>query len=512
MKAVIYTRVSSEEQVQGTSLESQERLCREYCVRQGWAVDRVFSDRGESAKTADRPQFQAMVRYCCSERHDVHAVVIWKLDRFSRSNLDTATFCAALATKGVTVQSATEHLGEGSSGKVMRGILGIIAEFDNDVRSDRSKTSMRDLANGGYWVHRAPVGLKVARDSAGRPVCEPSEHADLVRSVFEKIADGKLGTKKALSVFAAAGVKLQMNDLHRILRQPIYAGVIVSKLTAGREVPAKFSAIVPRPTWDRVQAVLAGRSVTAKPRERTREDLPLKGLIQCGHCGTLLTGSFSKGRNGRHGYYHCWRCGAVRVTKAEMEKLYADFLDTVTLKTSGTMRLFREIILDVWHKRQDAARAQHQAALANVAAMEHQQQVLLDKLLSGVVADDVYKQRNDALRAELAIARSVANDQQCDGLDVEAALNMAEHLLSSARSIHERLNAADKGRFQAALFPQGLTYTKAAGLRTAGSTNVFGLIPTAHAVGESMAPLTGATWNQIAEFARAVLSLGRIAA
>ena len=491
MKAVIYTRVSSEEQVQGTSLESQERQCREYCARQGWEVARLFSDRGESAKTADRPAFQAMVRYCCASANDVSTCVVWKLDRFSRSNLDSATFCAALATKGVSVQSATEHIGEGHAGKFMRGILGIIAELDNDVRSDRSKTSMRDLSLAGYWVHKPPVGFAPGRDRDGRPICVPGPHAKIMTTVLEQIAAGSLGTSQALDRLRAAGVKIQMNDLHRILRQPIYCGTIVSKLTNGREVAAKFTGLVSRAVWDRVQAVLAGRSVVAKPRERTREDLPIKGLIQCGHCGTRLTGSFSKGRNGRHGYYHCWRCGGVRVPKTALETIYADYLDSVTLRTSGVMRLFRAIILDVWHKRQSAELAQGQAAAQNIATLERQQQTLLDKLLSGVVTDEVYKARNSALRSEIAIARSLARDQETDALDVEAAVSMAEHLLSSARAIHERLSAADKGRFQGVLFPGGMSYTQADGLRTVGAPNVFGLIPAAHAVGETMAPLTG---------------------
>ena len=491
MNGVIYTRVSSEEQVAGTSLETQERLCREYCARHGWDVQRVFSDRGESAKTADRPQFQAMVRHCCATTHAVHAVVVWKMDRFSRSTLDTSTFVAALATKGVTVQSATEHIGEGSSGTFMRQILSVIAEFDNNVRADRSKTSMRELSLAGYWCHKPPVGFKAARDAAGRPICEHGEHAEIIRSVFEQLAASTIGTSQALVILRAAGLKIAQNDLHRILRQPIYAGVIVSKLTDHREVAARFPGLISRATFDRAQCVLSGRSAVAKPRERTREDLPLKGLITCGHCSTKLTASFSRGRNGRHGYYHCWRCGQVRVRQADMENLYAEFLDSVTLATSRVMRLFRAIILDVWHKRQAAEVAQRKATHARVAGLEAQQQVLLDKLLAGVVTDEAYKQRNSALRAELAIARSMERDEETAGLDVEAAVAMEEHLLTRARTIHERLTAIDKARFQAVLFPAGLTYTLGDGLRTVGTPNVFGLIPTARAVGDTMAPLTG---------------------
>lgn len=83
-QAVIYLRVSTEDQTRGMSLESQESICRAYCERESIKVDRVFVDRGVSAKTDLRAEFQAMINYCRSSKGRVTHAVIYKLDRFSR--------------------------------------------------------------------------------------------------------------------------------------------------------------------------------------------------------------------------------------------------------------------------------------------------------------------------------------------------------------------------------------------------------------------------------------------
>src|SRR6266566_6415733 len=84
---------------------------------------------------------------------------------------------------------------------------------------------------------------------------------------------------------------------------------------------------VSQDTFDRVQAIIEGRIQVTGPRQRTRPDFPLKGIVRCEACGRPLTASWSRGRDGRYAYYHCWRhCRAVNVTKAKLEGLFADEL------------------------------------------------------------------------------------------------------------------------------------------------------------------------------------------
>jgi site-specific DNA recombinase len=498
LKAVIYTRVSSEDQVDNTSLESQEKLCREYCKRMGFEIARVFSDRGESAKTSDRPQFLEMIRYATTEPGIV-AAIVYKLDRFARNQFDTAIFIRALAVKGVALRSATEQIADGMEGKIMRGVLSLLAEIDNDIRADRSKASMRSLIEKGYWVHQAPLGYRTARDSAGNPILSPDpETGPTIRAAFEAIAAGTDGTRTvtdrliALGIKTRKGTRLSISALHKLLRTEIYCGRISGKLTGGRTIKAAFVPLITEDLFDRVQAVLSGRATIQKPRERTREDLPLKGLVKCGHCGAPLTASISRGTGGRYAYYHCWAqgCRKTRVRTTSLHEAYATFLEGITVQSNRVFALFREIVMDVWAKRQDAARSELACAKTNLDHLTKQQDRLLEKLLSGVIDDATYKTKADQLKVEIAIAKSAAIDRDMEEIDMAALVDFADHLLSNARRIWERLDAKSKGQFQQALFPQGLEYTKETGLRTKGSSRILGLIPLSDANGSKLATPT----------------------
>jgi site-specific DNA recombinase len=89
-RAVIYTRVSTAEQVDNYSLDTQLRTCREYCEREDLEVDRVFREEGESAKTSDRPELQEMLSYCALnvKRREIGFVVVARVDRLARNSLD----------------------------------------------------------------------------------------------------------------------------------------------------------------------------------------------------------------------------------------------------------------------------------------------------------------------------------------------------------------------------------------------------------------------------------------
>jgi site-specific DNA recombinase len=98
--AVIYTRVSTVKQTSNLSLATQEETCRDYCRRQGWSVAAVFTEKGESAKTADRTELNELLAYCRQHRGGVRFVVVYQLSRFARDSHDHHVLRAHLAKLG----------------------------------------------------------------------------------------------------------------------------------------------------------------------------------------------------------------------------------------------------------------------------------------------------------------------------------------------------------------------------------------------------------------------------
>ncbi len=123
MKGIIYIRVSSDEQVQGTSLDSQESKCRAYCADKNVQVEHVFREEGESAKTADRTELLKALDYCRKHRGKIAAFVVYKVDRFARNAEDHFAVKSRLLKYGTKLHSATEAIGDDPVSKLLETML-----------------------------------------------------------------------------------------------------------------------------------------------------------------------------------------------------------------------------------------------------------------------------------------------------------------------------------------------------------------------------------------------------
>lgn len=363
MRAVIYCRVSTKEQTQNLSLETQESACRVYCEKQGLKIDRVFVEEGESAKTADRTELIKMLEYCRLKKGQIQHVVVYRIDRFSRQRYDHVVLVTQLAKNGVTLKSATEPISNDAAGKLMENILSDFAQYDNDVRSERTKAGMRAALEAGRWTFGSPLGYRRKVNANGQRTLEPNPvSGPLVRKAFELYATGLYAKTDVLRRVAALGLRTQrgkaltIQTFQEMLRKPIYAGFMCVPSWEIDHVRGAFEPLVDEDVFNRVQAVLDGRSLTITPHQRNHPDFPLRRFVRCDECGTPITGSRSKGRRQHYPYYRCRnsKCLSVKMTKEQFERYFVDYLGGLRPKLEY-LRLFREIVLDVWKSKQEAA-------------------------------------------------------------------------------------------------------------------------------------------------------------
>src|SRR6266496_1989138 len=123
---IVYCRVSYKEQIEGTSLESQEVAYREFARSKAIAIQRVFVGRGESAKFADRPELLELIDYCRKHKGEVDVLLVWKLDRLARNVTDHFNIKATLIKYGVQVVSVTETIDSNPEGKLLETILAAV--------------------------------------------------------------------------------------------------------------------------------------------------------------------------------------------------------------------------------------------------------------------------------------------------------------------------------------------------------------------------------------------------
>jgi site-specific DNA recombinase len=189
--AVIYVRVSTKEQTENLSLPTQLRACEEYCKREGYEVLERFKEEGESAKTTDRTELQNLLKYCRTHKGKVHFVVVYNLTRFAREKYDHFALRAFLKSLGISLRSATEPIDDTSTGKLMEGVLAAFAQFDNDVRSERTRAGMRAALEQGRWTFVPPLGYLNAPKWSGKSLIPDPERGELVKRAFEEFATGR---------------------------------------------------------------------------------------------------------------------------------------------------------------------------------------------------------------------------------------------------------------------------------------------------------------------------------
>lgn len=295
--AVIYVRVSTKVQTENLSLPTQLRACEEYCRRQGYEVLERFHEKGESAKSTDRSQLQNLLTFCRLNKGRVHFVVVFNLTRFAREKYDHFAQGAHLKSLGISLRSATEPIDDTATGKLMEGVLAAFAQFDNDVRSDRTRAGMKAALELGRWVFLAPIGYLNAPRSLGKRLIHDPERAPLLRRAFEEYATGQYRKEQLLKrarnwgLTNRRGKPLTSQAIGVLLRNQLYAGIIDVPGYGVRDKRGDFEPIITEDLFQRTQAVLSGRLPSTAPRLQGHPDFPLRSFVRCASCNRGLTGA-----------------------------------------------------------------------------------------------------------------------------------------------------------------------------------------------------------------------------
>ena len=332
MKAVGYLRVSDPSQVEGHSLDAQERLFHELCKNRGWEAGKIYREEGRSAHVeavGRRPVFRQLLDDAGHGQFDI--IVVHTLDRWSRNQRVMLESLATLARHNVSLVSITENIDYSTpQGKLFTQMLGSFAEYFSDSLSTHVSKGMEQRAYEGRHTGGIPFGYDtcwIIENRKKRLKCE-TEHpggvhlvdheAQAVRELFRRYSLGTTTLSQLAVWLNGEGLrtrntkKLPDGDGHLtagprlfttasvrgILHNPFYMGKVSHK---GQLLPGVHVPLVSPEMFETVQAALkknSGRSETLNPRPK-REYL-LKGLIRCAYCGMPM---WAQTYNSGRGYY-----------------------------------------------------------------------------------------------------------------------------------------------------------------------------------------------------------------
>ena len=360
-RCAVYTRKSSEEGLEQefNSLHAQREACEAYIASQrseGWVLVRdQYDDGGISGATLERPGLQRLLQDI--EDGLVDVVVVYKIDRLSRSLADFARLVEVFDRNEVTFVSVTQSFNTTTSmGRLTLNILLSFAQFEREVTAERIRDKFAASRKKGIWMGGVPpLGYRVEN----RKLVIDGERADHVRWIFARFLEIGSTTELAREV-AARGIRnrngngMDKKYIYRLLGNRAYIGEAVHK---GESYPGEHDAIIDRETWDRVHAILTESPRTRAANTRTETPALLKGLLY-GPDGAAFSPSHTRKGARLYRYYvsqsvlkhGAGSCPIGRVPAGDIEDAVIDQLRAVFRQpeiVAGTWKAARTTDADI---------------------------------------------------------------------------------------------------------------------------------------------------------------------
>jgi site-specific DNA recombinase len=473
-KAIIYCRVSSQDQTHGTSLDNQQRACLEYAENKGIQIARVFVEKGESATAANRTELIKALDYCKDNKGDISAFIVWKLDRFARNMTDHYGLQAQLLKYGTSLHSVTEEIiSEGPVGKMLEAMLAGYAQFENDIRKQRCQGGMRARLRDGISPWMPPIGYTNSKNRTERRKLTPDqpdvERFYLVQKGLRAYATGEYTISQLAEESNRWGLRTRTDKPMRkqlwekLLTDKFYAGILTDPWS-GVESRGLHKPMISLEEYEQIQAVKKGLSNNATNRRLLyHPDFPLRGTVRCS-CGSFLTASWQTGRNKKK--YPRYRCHnstctqKVGISKKDLEKKFAKYLKKIT-PDERFLQMFEQIVIDEWKGQHMTVALERDRYEKMVANLEEQKRHLIAMRANKEISKEELAEMRNGLDNQLTGLRIAQNEALTNELDLEVSIEYAKQFVRDiARQWQDLTDPARKANLQRLVLPKGIAYDK----------------------------------------------------
>lgn len=466
-RAVIYQRVSSKEQEDGFSPETQLERCREWAARNGYEVVKCFDGEHESAKSdVNRKRFNTMLRFVKDKKNRIDAVIVYSTSRFSRTGTKSFSIVDELMEKGIPVFSATSSYdARTADGKMMQRFELLQAEHDNSVKSQAVKDNGARALRSGRWIQAPPRGYDMKTTRAQQTITVNPE-GELIRMAFRMKADENLSNEEVRARMKVMGLDLSKQNWSHIFHNIFYAGYFSHPFLEGEIIEGPQEPLVSLEDFLKVNNIVLKSHSKGYEVKSEKEYAPLLGLIRCPVCGHNMTAALStkmlKRYNRKVGYYVCSRKGCK--CNASAQKVNANFEDwlsavSVPEKLSGLMEYQLRKAFPILNEREQEEVSAIKTTLAKKEREIEQIEANLALAPNAKVQEICCKQlekveaERDAIRAEL-------EERDKSLLNLEDYVSYGMVLKNNLLKLWQIASLPHKRHFQSLIFPDGILYNK----------------------------------------------------
>ena len=459
-KIAAYCRVSTDNEDQANSFESQQRYFRQYIERNpDWELYEVFADEGISGtNTKKRKEFNRMIT--CAKNGEFDLIVTKEISRFARNTLDSIFYTRDLKKHGVGVIFLNDNINTLDGDAELRlAIMSSIAQEESRKTSERVKWGQKRQMEQGVVFGRSMLGYDV---KDGKMYIN-EDGAKIVRLIFQKFVDEGKGTHVIARELREEGIKpmrvkeWQNTVILRVIRNEKYCGDLVQKKTytpdflshekkvnLGQEefviIKDHHEPIISRELFEKANRILDEKSLSQQGKSKHSNRYPFSGKIKCGCCGSSYVARYKTRKNGSR--YKAWRCleaarhGSPHVDKAgnqvgcsglsirNEDATHIMYLVTSSLKynkekiTNNLLAIIKSIIA------MDTAGTDSEKLKSQIKAIEQKRTNLIDLYTSGDITRDEFSAARAKCENEIAELQSVIDsiDKQREMIEKQQEL------------------------------------------------------------------------------------------
>lgn len=455
IRCAIYTRKSTEEGLEQefNSLDAQREAGEAFIMSQrheGWTVmPQRYDDGGFSGGNMERPALERLLQDV--ENHRVDCVVVYKVDRLSRSLLDFARIIEAFDRNGVSFVSVTQQFNTSTSmGRLILNVLLSFAQFEREIIGERIRDKVAAAKRKGKFTGGTPpLGYDVDSEKT-RLVVNPEE-AKLVRHIFKRFAE--IGSpltiaeelnKKGVTTKAwmtkngvfREGKPWNKMHIYRVLYNRTYIGEVIHK---DKTYPGEHEAIVPKDLWQRAHAVIDDNRRHRSQHVRAKAPALLKGLIRCGACDKAMSPVSTGPAHKNYRYYTCGRASKSGYNNCPVRSVPAGDIEGAVIQQLRAIFKSPEMIAQTYQATRELEaeelerlRAERTGLESRLAELKQTAARLMDSGASDRETNDEIRRTNDEFI-----------DTQHRFQDVDDEIQGMQARLVSERDVAESLRMLD---------------------------------------------------------------------
>jgi DNA invertase Pin-like site-specific DNA recombinase len=447
--ATNYLRVSTSEQTNNFSIETQRDNCRRCAETHNLKIIAEFGGTFESAKSDDdRKEFNKMLSFVKNPKNEIGYVIVSDFDRFSRTGVSAIMIREELKKFGVLViEAGTNSLDYDISEETMASFKMIMANTENQLRKKKCVEGSIKRLEAGYWCGQPTKGYR----AVDKTTLELTEEAKHIKQAFEMKADGFSNTD-IIKAICSKGSTITRSALPRYLANPFYCGLLANKHLNGEVTKGKHPPIVSQKLF------LRANKIFSEPKHyktlNESNERPLQRDIHCS-CGGVFTGYMKKKK---YHYYKCNKCGFNSSVKP-MHNLFIDLLDEHSFNINY-LELFKLQLKNTFKYIESGNISKRKDLRERLTKKKKNLRKVTMRFALDEIPKDIFESASQELESNIDLLKSQESDITFNLSNYEDYVNHSLDIVSNIKQLWIEGNGSIKRDVQNIMFSNHLIFDK----------------------------------------------------